>query len=186
MCLFNVKDGFLGSQPDSGRTPGRCAAPRRGRAGAWTALAALARGGGPTCHPRSPRTRLPSLAAAEGVVRGYKLGLLTTADYNNLCQCETLEDIKLYLVGGLGWAGEGGPRERMRAWAMLGYAGLLGCSVGGAAPDALRGGCQAAQAAGTGGAGLAGLDAPHILPTCLHPRRRAPTTAPFWPTSPAP
>lgn len=36
---------------------------------------------------------------AEGVVRGYKQGLLTTADYNNLCQCETLEDIKLYLVG---------------------------------------------------------------------------------------
>lgn len=31
-------------------------------------------------------------------MRGYKLGLLTTADYNNLCQCETLEDIKLYLV----------------------------------------------------------------------------------------
>jgi hypothetical protein len=35
----------------------------------------------------------------EAVVRGYKLGLLTTADYNNLCQCETLEDIKLYLTG---------------------------------------------------------------------------------------
>ena len=32
------------------------------------------------------------------MVRGHKLGLLTTADYNNLCQCETLEDIKLYLV----------------------------------------------------------------------------------------
>ena len=31
-------------------------------------------------------------------MRGYKLGLLTTSDYNNLCQCETLEDIKLYLV----------------------------------------------------------------------------------------
>lgn len=39
-------------------------------------------------------------AAAEAVVRGYKLGLLSTADYNNLCQCETLEDIKLYLVRG--------------------------------------------------------------------------------------
>ncbi|KAI3431669.1 hypothetical protein D9Q98_004716 [Chlorella vulgaris] len=35
----------------------------------------------------------------EAVVRGYKLGLLSTADYNNLCQCETLEDIKLYLTG---------------------------------------------------------------------------------------
>lgn len=36
-------------------------------------------------------------------MRGYKLGLLTTADYNNLCQCETLEDIKLYLVRGADW-----------------------------------------------------------------------------------
>lgn len=31
-------------------------------------------------------------------MRGYKLGLLTAADYNNLSQCENLEDIKLYLV----------------------------------------------------------------------------------------
>lgn len=35
----------------------------------------------------------------EANVRGYKLGLLTTADYNNLTQCETLDDIKLYLTG---------------------------------------------------------------------------------------
>lgn len=35
----------------------------------------------------------------EAVCRGYKLGLLTTADYNNICQCETLDDIKLYLTG---------------------------------------------------------------------------------------
>lgn len=33
----------------------------------------------------------------EGVVRGYKSGLLTAADYNNLCQCETLDDVKLHL-----------------------------------------------------------------------------------------
>lgn len=45
---------------------------------------------------------MSSPAPAEAVVRGYKLGLLTTADYNNLCQCETLEDIKLYLVGAAG------------------------------------------------------------------------------------
>jgi hypothetical protein len=32
------------------------------------------------------------------VVRGFKLGLLTSSDYNNLSQCETLDDIKLYLV----------------------------------------------------------------------------------------
>jgi len=33
----------------------------------------------------------------EAVVRGHKSGLLSTADYNNLCQCETLEDVKLHL-----------------------------------------------------------------------------------------
>ena len=32
------------------------------------------------------------------MVRGHRSGLLTTADYNNLCQCETLDDIKLNLV----------------------------------------------------------------------------------------
>lgn len=35
---------------------------------------------------------------AEGIVRGHKSGLLSAADYNNLCQCETLDDIKLNLV----------------------------------------------------------------------------------------
>lgn len=39
-----------------------------------------------------------SLPDAEAVVRGHKSGLFTSADYNNLCQCETLEDIKLHLV----------------------------------------------------------------------------------------
>jgi V-type H+-transporting ATPase subunit d len=33
----------------------------------------------------------------EAIVRGYKAGLLTAIDYNNLCQCETLDDIKLQL-----------------------------------------------------------------------------------------
>jgi V-type H+-transporting ATPase subunit d len=32
------------------------------------------------------------------VLRGHRSGLLTVADYNNLCQCESLEDIKLNLV----------------------------------------------------------------------------------------
>ena len=36
--------------------------------------------------------------SAEAVVRGFKLGLLSSADYNNLAQCESLDDIKLYLV----------------------------------------------------------------------------------------
>eukprot|EP00741_Cyanophora_paradoxa_P005820 tig00000113_g5641.t1 len=33
----------------------------------------------------------------EGIVRGFRSGILTTADYANLCQCETLEDVKLHL-----------------------------------------------------------------------------------------
>ncbi|KAL3692335.1 hypothetical protein R1sor_005986 [Riccia sorocarpa] len=33
----------------------------------------------------------------EAIVRGYRAGLLTAADYNNLCQCETIEDIKMHL-----------------------------------------------------------------------------------------
>ena len=33
----------------------------------------------------------------EAIVRGHRAGLLTTADYNNLCQCETLDDIKMHL-----------------------------------------------------------------------------------------
>eukprot|EP00752_Nemacystus_decipiens_P001306 g1296.t1 len=33
----------------------------------------------------------------EGLVRGYRSGFLTDMDYNNLCQCESLEDVKLNL-----------------------------------------------------------------------------------------
>lgn len=33
----------------------------------------------------------------EAIVRGYRSGLLTAADYNNLCQCESLDDIKMHL-----------------------------------------------------------------------------------------
>uniref|UniRef100_A0A8C9WIV6 ATPase H+ transporting V0 subunit d1 n=1 Tax=Scleropages formosus TaxID=113540 RepID=A0A8C9WIV6_SCLFO len=33
----------------------------------------------------------------EGLVRGFKAGILTQADYLNLVQCETLEDLKLHL-----------------------------------------------------------------------------------------
>ncbi|KAF5841910.1 vacuolar H+ ATPase V0 sector, subunit D [Dunaliella salina] len=34
----------------------------------------------------------------EALVRGHKAGLLSVADYNNLSQCETLDDIKLNLT----------------------------------------------------------------------------------------
>ena len=33
----------------------------------------------------------------EGLLRGYRGGLLTAADYNNLSQCENLDDVKLHL-----------------------------------------------------------------------------------------
>jgi len=33
----------------------------------------------------------------EGIVRGYKTGLLTQANYSNLTQCETLEDLRMQL-----------------------------------------------------------------------------------------
>lgn len=54
---------------------------------------------------------------AEGVLRGHRSGLLTVADYNNLCQCENLEDIKLNLVR-QAWARS--PRSSRRgAWACV-------------------------------------------------------------------
>lgn len=34
----------------------------------------------------------------EGIVRGLKAGILTTLNYNNLAQCENLEDFKLQLA----------------------------------------------------------------------------------------
>lgn len=35
----------------------------------------------------------------EAIVRGHKVGgMLTAVDYNNLTQCESLDDIKLNLV----------------------------------------------------------------------------------------
>uniref|UniRef100_A0A3P9AAQ1 V-type proton ATPase subunit d 1 n=1 Tax=Esox lucius TaxID=8010 RepID=A0A3P9AAQ1_ESOLU len=33
----------------------------------------------------------------EGLVRGFKAGILSQGDYLNLVQCETLEDLKLHL-----------------------------------------------------------------------------------------
>ncbi|VDI59819.1 V-type proton ATPase subunit d-like [Mytilus galloprovincialis] len=35
----------------------------------------------------------------EGLVRGFKAGILTQTDYLNLVQCETLDDLKLHLQG---------------------------------------------------------------------------------------
>ena len=43
-------------------------------------------------------THRPFLPHVDAVVRGHRSGLLTAADYNNLAQCESLDDIKLNLV----------------------------------------------------------------------------------------
>lgn len=79
MSLFNVKSGFLGQD--------------------WSKLSTviLAYNRSTWANPIATADAL-ALLLAEAVVRGYKLGLLTSADYNNLSQCETLDDIKLYLV----------------------------------------------------------------------------------------
>jgi hypothetical protein len=55
----------------------------------------------PPPPPPPPPRRLTApcpLALAEAIVRGHKSGLLTVPDYNNLTQCEALDDIKLNLV----------------------------------------------------------------------------------------
>lgn len=50
----------------------------------------------------------------EAIVRGHRAGLLTAADYNNLCQCETLDDIKMHLS-----ATEYGPYLQNGGWALI-------------------------------------------------------------------
>jgi len=38
------------------------------------------------------------VSCAEAVVRGHKAALLSAADYASLQQCESLDDVKLFLV----------------------------------------------------------------------------------------
>ena len=47
----------------------------------------------------------------EALVRGYRGGLLTAGDYNNLSQCENLDDVKMHLVRRRR-AGRAGPLAR--------------------------------------------------------------------------
>lgn len=61
------------------------------------------------CSTSSHALAPPVSGFAEGIVRGHRTGLLTVADYNNLCQCENLDDIKLNLVGGRAWGCTPGP-----------------------------------------------------------------------------
>lgn len=90
-------------------------------------------------HPiiASSSETLPTLLLplAEAIVRGYKLGLLRHADYNNLCQCESLDDIKLYLVRSLG----GGGRARAGGGVAVGAGvGSLAGQEGGSWREQLR------------------------------------------------
>lgn len=47
----------------------------------------------------------------EALVRGYRSGLLTAADYNNLSQCDNLDDVKLHLVRGAALADQRNARS---------------------------------------------------------------------------
>jgi len=35
----------------------------------------------------------------EGMLRGFRAGVLTSSDYANLCQCESIDDMKMHLAG---------------------------------------------------------------------------------------
>ena len=55
--------------------------------------------------PRRAQTPLARMIFAnvdtgylEGILRGYRAGILSSADYANLCQCETLDDLKMHLA----------------------------------------------------------------------------------------
>lgn len=63
----------------------------------------------------------------EAIVRGNRSGLLTTADYNNLCQCENLDDIKMHLT-----ATEYGPylqNGEIPGFLVIGYLGPVDAAV---------------------------------------------------------
>jgi hypothetical protein len=108
---FNVKDGFLGEQgPRMTAQHGFCMSPPLPH-GLPTPCSVH---GNPVVDPSlavtSPAPAIRCLlipnkhihnirrCIADAVVRGHRSGLLTAADYNNLAQCESLDDIKLNLV----------------------------------------------------------------------------------------
>ena len=108
---FNVKDGFLGALPAPVSLRGprpRCRAAPAARC-AWGGRLPPLRALAPPCRTARP----PPPPLAEAIVRGHKSGLLTVPDYNNLTQCEALDDIKLNLVRGRGVP----PRPSVRALA---------------------------------------------------------------------
>ena len=105
---FNIKDGYLGEAPWTRlclyRAPlGLDSVAERWHASKHNAgvlqfnkpLLTLAQMQVPR---HGTQACVPCCAPADAVVRGHRSGLLSTADYNNLCQCESLDDIKLNLV----------------------------------------------------------------------------------------
>ena len=82
---FNAKDGFLGECPLAKIAPFDLYF--------LTTAAFLRTHARPLgAHDRNETKH------AEAILRGFLSELLTTSDYNNLCQCETLDDLKLQLV----------------------------------------------------------------------------------------
>lgn len=113
MMTFNIKDGYLGIAPRSSRLPVATSWPAA--ALTFEVCKSVLNSVSSRKSLKSARIRLRDFVAkcanvsyrtatrdtdfaAEAVVRGHKSGLLSTADYNNLCQCETLDDVKLHLV----------------------------------------------------------------------------------------
>ena len=90
---FNVKDGYVGENGEWDLKAGLL--PYPGHMLFTNTCAQQV--GAPSSVVRNMHSHHPS-CCADAVVRGHRSGLLTTADYNNLCQCETLDDIKLNLV----------------------------------------------------------------------------------------
>ena len=92
-CLtFNIKDGFVGTQQ-------RMAACRNTLTVILLVFEREMAACGSSLAPPTGRQTLKCARFADAVVRGHRSGLLSSADYNNLAQCESLDDIKLNLVG---------------------------------------------------------------------------------------
>jgi ATP synthase (C/AC39) subunit len=85
--MFNVKDGFLGAQ----HMIAHVFPAKAGRATMCSDKVI-----------RDGKEQHRCCCCTDAVVRGHRSGLLTSADYNNLAQCESLDDIKLNLVSAVG------------------------------------------------------------------------------------
>ena len=111
--------GGKAAQARGGRAGGalsahKARAAKKGSGGGHTRVLPLARSAAPLRCPAAPLAPLRSAAAVltiagaapprgrmvrapRDTVRGYRSGILRLAEYSNLTQCETLEDLKLHL-----------------------------------------------------------------------------------------